>query len=474
MKNKNKKGIIFSLISGGMEMCWLYGWAAFSMTAIMDRPFSPAGALGAFVLAAILTHLSVGKGWRIIQVGGLQVFGFACVALWTLHAIYYSSHPLADTGWFFALFHQPRPPLEWVIFVLILIWVLLFWIGGYAQARRPRAYFTVCARFDIGIAAFFCLFLVKLVLLEKGGIKVNDPLSSFLIFPFFLLSLLAIGMARIEHKAHKVYLPGYRSIGIIATFMATVILSAGAVILFFLPFLTAVAGTGYRALKIGAGFVLPVVERVLRYVFMGRGVREEPASSSPKPGEWGSLFSMNGPWMEFIEKVMKWGMKGLAVLLLLGAFSVIVFYLVKWLLSKTARVQGGTEETHKTVPWFVRLWTALILFYKRLLLSIRGYKKAAELYAVLLGWGQRSGLARFIHETPLEFGTRLDKHFPRLKSEIDVIVSAFNREVYGEVNMSGEGMRQALSAWRALRSPRHWPLRLKTRFFSSGNGYLIS
>ena len=466
---KNKKGIGFSLISGGMEICWLYGWAAFSMTAIMNRPFSSAGAIGAFVLAAILTNLSFGKGWRIIQVGGLQVFGFACAALWVLHSVYYSSYLLTRMDWIFSLFHQARDPLEWVTLILVLIWTLLFWIGGCAQARRPRAYFTICARFDIGLAAFFCLFLAKLVLLEKGGIKVDDPLSSALIFPFFLLSLLAIGVARNENKVHKVYLPGYRGFGIIATFMVTVILSAGAVILFFLPFLTAVAGTGYRALKVGAGFVLPIVERVLRYAFMGRSVREEPASSSPKPGEWGSLFSMNGPWMEFIEKVMKWGIKGLAVLLLFVTFGIIVFYLIKWLLSRTTRAQGEIEETFKVAPWFLRLWNGLVLLYKRLLLSIRGYRKAAELYAVLLAWGQRSGLGRFIHETPLEFGARLNKYFPRLKPEVDVIVSAFNTEVYGEVNMSGEGMKKALSAWRALRSPRHWPLRLKTRFFNSGS-----
>jgi hypothetical protein len=248
--------------------------------------------------------------------------------------------------------------------------------------------------------------------------------------------------------------------------MTTVILSAGAVILFFLPFLTALADTGYRALKSGAVFVLPVIERVLRYAFMSRGPREEPAGSSPKSGEWDSLFSMNGPWMEFIEKVMKWGIKGFAVLLLLVAFGIIMFYLIKWLLSRTARVQGDTAKTYEIAPWFVRLWAALVSLYRRLLLSIRGYRKAIELYAVLLGWGRRSGLARFIHETPLEFGTRLDKHFPRLKTEIDVIVSAFNREVYGEVTMSGEGMKETISAWRALRSPRHWPLRLKTRFLN--------
>lgn len=463
---KTKKGVIFSLITGGMEMCWLYGWAAFSMTAIMDKPFSSAGAIGAFVLAAILTHLSIGRGWRIIQVGGLQALGFVCVALGTLHSVYYSSYLLTDRGWISGLFHQPRAPMEWFNFLLILVWMLLFWIGGCAQARRPRAYFTVCARFDIGLVAFFCLFLARLVLLDKGGIRVDDPLSSALIFPFFLLSLLAIGMARNENKARKVFLPGYRSFGIIATFMATVILSAGAVILFFLPFLTAVAGTGYRALKVGAGFVLPIVERFLRYGFMGRSVREEPAGSSPKPGEWDHLFSMHGPWMELIEKVIKWGIKSIAVLLLLSAFSVIIYYLIKWLLSKTARAQGETGETYKTTPWFLRLWTVLVLLCRRLFLSIRGYRKATELYAVLLGWGKRSGLARFIHETPLEFGARLDKHFPQLKSEIDVIVSAFNTEIYGEMNMSGKGMKKALSAWRSLRSPRHWPLRLKTCFLS--------
>lgn len=448
-----------------MEMCWLYAWAAFFMTAIMDIPFSSPGAIGAFVLAAILTRLSVGKGWRIIQVGGLQVLGFACVAFGTLHSVYYSSHPLAETGWMLALFHQSRAPLEWLLFILVLIWTLLFWIGGYAQARRPRAYYTVCARFDIGLAAFFCLFLARLVLFERGGVKVNDPVSSNLIFPFFLLSLLAIGMAKVEHKSHKVFLPGYRSTGIIATFMATVVLSAGAVILFFLPFLTVVAGTGYRALKSGAGFVLPVVESVLRYVFMGRGVREEPAGSSPKPGEWDSIFSVNSPWMQFVENIMKWGIKGFAVLLLIATLSAIIFYLIKWLLSRTARSQTGAGPGYAIAPWFCRLWNALVLLCRRILLSIRGYRKAAELYVVLLSWGRRSGLACLIHETPLEFGARLDKQFPRLRTQIDLIISAFNAEVYGELTISSEEMKKALSAWRTLRSPRYWPQRTSARFF---------
>jgi hypothetical protein len=105
---KSKKGVVFSLISGGMEICWLYGWAAFSLTVIMDRPFSFVGAIGAFALAVILTDLSIGKGWRIISVGGLQMLGFACVAFGILHSVYYSSYLLIGKDWIFALFHQPR------------------------------------------------------------------------------------------------------------------------------------------------------------------------------------------------------------------------------------------------------------------------------------------------------------------------------------------------------------------------------
>lgn len=464
---KSKKGITFSLISGGMEICWLYAWAAFSMAAIMGKPFPVVEAIITFVLAAVLTHVSFGKGWRVIQVGGLQTLGFVCVALGILHSIYYPAYPLAAAGWIITLFNQSRTPLEWIILILVFVWILLFWIGGYTQARRQKAYLTVCTRFDLGLAAFFCLFLLKLALLEKGGIKTSDPFSSSLIFPFFLLSLLAIGMTRIEHQAPTRFLPGHRGVGIIATFVAIVLLYAGAVFLFFLPFLTAVADTGYMALKGGAGFVLPVIERVLRFVFMGRSVREDPAGSSPKSDEWNASFSPQSPWMEFVEKVLKWGMEGLGVILLIAGCALIVYLLVKWLLSRTRHITGVTVETHETISWFVRLWIVLVLYWKRILRSIRGYTNVSELYAVMLRWGQRSGLAGLTQETPLEFGNRLVNKFPELKSEIDLIISAFNREVYGEVNMSSEGMKKVLSAWRVLQSPRHWPLRLKTRFLST-------
>ena len=65
----------------------------------------------------------------------------------------------------------------------------------------------------------------------------------------------------------------------------------------------------------------------------------------------------------------------------------------------------------------------------------------------------------------MEYGLRLKNQFPPLKREIELIIKAFNQEVYGEFTLNVERLAEAESAWDRLRSPLHWPLRLKTWFF---------
>lgn len=65
----------------------------------------------------------------------------------------------------------------------------------------------------------------------------------------------------------------------------------------------------------------------------------------------------------------------------------------------------------------------------------------------------------------MEYGLRLKYQFPSLRKEIDLIIKAFNQEVYGEIILNDQQWTEAESAWRKLRSPLHWPLRLKTWFF---------
>ncbi len=92
---KQRKRTIFSLISGGMELCWMYGWVSFLMTAIIGFPVSFLGLTGTFALAAVLTAISSGKGWRVIQIGGLHICWFAVAALGIMHSVL-SAYRLLD------------------------------------------------------------------------------------------------------------------------------------------------------------------------------------------------------------------------------------------------------------------------------------------------------------------------------------------------------------------------------------------
>jgi hypothetical protein len=466
---KKGKTVPLFMAGAGVEICWVYAWASFSMTAIMDRPYSFPGAISTFLFAALCTGFSAGRGWRIVQIASLQVLGFVCAALGILHAAYYSSHPVLSTVWLVELIMGSRTPLEWVNLVLIIVWTLLFWISGVRLAMRPKAYFTVCSRFDIGLAAFFCLFLAKLVLITKGGMRIDDPAPLLLVYPFFLLSLLSIGMARIETHSFKDFLPGYRGIGIMASFAAAVFLSAGSFILFFLPGMIAAAGIGYRVVKAGSGLLFPIIEGIVRFMFMGRGPRPEPSGASPKEHVWGWFVSSGSWWTELIEKVMRWGIKGFVLLLALLMLGFVIFWVIKWLFSRTALVRRNREEPDDTLSWWIRLRAAFIWLYRKVLRSTQGCRRAMELYDSLLSWGRHSGFYHSASETPLEFASRLNHCFPRLDKEIDLIVSAFNREVYAETDLPGEQLAHAKSAWRRMRSPVHWPLRIKVRFFGSAD-----
>jgi hypothetical protein len=79
-------------------------------------------------------------------------------------------------------------------------------------------------------------------------------------------------------------------------------------------------------------------------------------------------------------------------------------------------------------------------------------------------WGRHSGFPHFLSETPREYGLRLKNRFPSLAKEIESIIEAFNQEVYAEITLSEKQLSQVRFALRRLRSPIHWPSRLKSWF----------
>jgi len=466
---KKDRGILLFLAHGGMELSWLYAWASFLMTSIVHRPFPLPEAIGTYLLAAALTLAVRGMGLRVISVLGLQVLGFLLTASRIVYTMNYQAYPYLGQGWLVEFLGRTRDPLEWLILVIILIFGVLFWLGGVTLARRSTAYLTICSRFDLGVAAFFCLLMVKLLLLVKGGIEVKDPAPELLLFPFFIFSLLAIGLARSSSSARRDFLAGYKGIGVLASFTVVVLAFGAGLVLLFMPYLIAAAEAGYGVLRSAAGPLSPILVRVLRFLFFGARMRQEASSSSPGGHE--AEFVSSGEsswWSELVARVLEWGFLGLGMVLGLILCALGAWYLLRWLFSRTSKQQRQPIHWRLLVVWAQRQWVALVLGVQRVVQRFKGYCDALQLYRALLKWGRRSGLPHLLSETPAEYGSRLRKQFPCLTGEIRGIVEAFNLVVYGEVALDDEQMTLAKLSWRRLRSPRYWPSRLKSWFLQPG------
>jgi hypothetical protein len=265
-----------------------------------------------------------------------------------------------------------------------------------------------------------------------------------MIFPFFIFSLSAIGLARKQGGFQKNFLSGYQGVGVILIFIMAILIFGTGLTLFFLPSLSLVAESGYGILKIAAKPLGYIFVQVIRFLYMGNAIRSGNPSPSPQKGiENLNLPSEEGWWPEFIEKILSWGLWIVLGLILLFAFGLVIYYLLRWLFSKTPASPKKRESQGRVF-------------------TMKGYKGAMRIYRTLLTWGRHSGLPHFLSETPNEYGQRLNHRFPSLKGEIDSIIETFNLEFFGGISLNEEQLAKSLSAWRRLRSPLHWPYRLKS------------
>jgi hypothetical protein len=466
---KSQKGGLLFLAGGGMELSWLYAWASFITASILHRPFPLPEAIGTFALAAVLTLVVRGRGWQVVWILALQVFGFLLATSRIVHVFFYGSHPFFGQWWLLECFRQPKNPLGWLILVIILFFALMFWVGGVTLARRSVAYLTVCTRFDLGVAAFFCLLLIKFLLLVKGGIDIQDPTPELLLFPFFVFSLLSIGMARNRSSAQRDFLSGYQGVGVIVSFAVVVLTFGAGLVLLFLPYLSVAAEMGYGVLKSAAAPLSPILVSILRFLFLHSRSRLDTASSSSGRDEMEFLSSTESSWWtELFEKILSWGFLGLGALIALILCGLGMWYLFRWLFSRTTRNEKRQIQWSLISLWAGQLWSALLLCWDKIVRRMKGYRSAVQLYSALLNWGRHSGLPHFLSETPTEYGVRLRYQFPTLNREIGLITEAFNKEVYGQILLDEQQFTMAKLAWQRLHSPIHWPSRFKSWFLQPG------
>ncbi len=462
---RSERDSLLLLSAGAMELVWFYAWATFICIPLLHRPFPLPEAMGIFVLAALLTLVVRGRGWRVILILGLHLSGLLLVASKIIHILFYGAHSFLAQWWLWEGFRQPKEPLEWFSYIVVLLVVLFFWIGGVTLARRSVDYLTICTRFDVGVAAFFCLLMIKFLVLLKGGKDMWGTMPELLLFPFFVFGLLAVAMARNRSGAQRDFLSGYRGIGMIVSCTVVVLAFGTGLVLLFLPYLSAAADMGYDLMKSAAAPLGPVIVAIILFLFSHNRVREAPTFSTSGGTEGSSPLVMEHSWWgEILEKIVEWGFIGLAVLIAIILCVLALWFLFRWLFSQTDKSEEKAIQWNSISRWFAGIRSALALCWNRFVAVVRGCRDAVDLYRGLLTWGRHSGMLHSYNETPREYGLRLRRQFPELGGEIETIAEAFNREVYGERVLNARQFKKAREAWSRLRSPRHWPSRFKTLF----------
>lgn len=445
----------------GMEFIWRYAWAFFLTLLILDRPLPLPETLALFILASAVTAISSHRSRRVYQSLALHFIGFSIAWFLMVYRFSYQPVPFFNGAWVAQAYIQLQKPQQWLVQLLLLACLLLFWIGARAMVKRPPTYYSVCLQFDKGLAAFFLLLLVKFTVEAKGGIYLEDAVTSNLLFAFFTLSLIAISLARHQSEVQKTFRPGYHSIGIVLGFVSLVLIGSAFITVLFLPYLTHMADSAQIVLKETAQPMGPVLVSFIRFLFsIGRYRRDNGLS-----GTRSSIGDQLYPDAEIRwAQGLGWILIGVIGLIALGFCGYLIKVLVRWLLKKNSGEAFGWSSK-ALLSWllsmigafFPGVWNGLALLLKRI-------DSAAAIYAGLLRWGRRSGLPALASETPLEYGGRLMQRFPQLQSEIEMIVNAFNREIYGLIQSDRRILSRIQTAQGRMRNPRHWPSRMRAWF----------
>ena len=457
MKSGRQKTLLV-LSCGGMEFTWRYAWAFFILLSILNRPFPLPETLAVFSMGSLVTLVAGYKNWRLYQSLSLHIACFTIAWLLSTHRFFYRHMPLSNISWMADWFEHLQELQQGFIQLLFFACLLLFWLGARALVKRPPTYVPVCLQFDKGLGALFLLLLIKFMAQEKGGVLLEDPVTGYLLFAFFTFSLIAISLSRNQSKVEKAFRPGYHSIGIVLGFVSIVLIGSAVLAVLLLPYLTLMADSAQSVLKETVAPMGPVVENWIRFIFsIGRHRRDINLF-----GTSDSIGDQLYPEPEIgWSQGFGWIVLGLIGLMALGVCGYLIRRLVRWLLKRNT-INKSKQPPMILISMLLSMLGAILLgVWKGMLFLLKRIDSAAAGYAGMLRWGRRSGLPAAASETPVEYGERLTQRFPRLKTEIEMIIEAFNREIYGQFPPDEMALAGIQSAQGRMRNPRHWPLRLR-------------
>ena len=448
---------------GAMTFSWMIVWVSFVTAPVIGRRFSLLDALTGFTLAALIAIWSNNRRMRNYQIVGLHMICLAVLVGHTLYTIFYSVSPFFSMVWLKTLALEIGDLKRFLTILLVVICTVAFWVAGVRLGRRTLNYMTVCNRFDLGLTALFALLLIQLILVIRGGLIISAPPEAFYIYSFFLCGLLAIGLARHDSMVDKKFLPGIRGVTILLIIAVAMITATGMMATVAPPVLTPLAEDGYVVVKTVARPLGALITRFLIFIFKRDvDLKVEMGGPTGSPGEL--IAGETNEWGFWLARILAEGLIGLLFLGLLLLIGYGLWRFINWMLKRGA----GSIEPPGLRSWWVEFLIRIWAWLQYRMRSIRVYKgrpgHIGHLFAALQSWGRSGGVSRRQYETPCEYAGRLCERFPQTAEDINTIVSAYQISIYGEKPLGRNSITASHSAWRRLRSPKHWAARWRALF----------
>ncbi len=436
------------LFRAGTEGLWVMALAGFLMHVTVGRAFPFALGAASLLSAAGVGRALAGRAWRRAGVLGLHLAGVLAILTWGLwEALPGGEMSPAGGDW-----------RNWAWILQIAFWTGLLWVKGAALLRNPGTHERLCSQFDKGIAAFGCVLLTSLFLEAKWGIPAAWDAVLPCFVGFFVLSIAAMGMMPLDGEGGP-ETGAARATGTAFAFAVGVAGIGGGAVLLLMPLLMEGAQLGLEALKTSSSPLGPHLVRILRFLFSRqRTVAEKDLPEGPDAAT--APTGTGRAETTVLEEVFGWGLTGFLGAVLAATAGIVLFHVAKALLGRTADRRGVFGGAG---PFLDRLrhWLDRVrgLSMRRMLGALAD-PGPVRLFIRLSVWGRRSGLPRRPAETPLEYGRRLCSRFEGLSEDILLLVDLLNRQVYGDIPPGPAQRKSGLRAWRRLRSPRHWGVRL--------------
>lgn len=460
-----QKRFLLILSCAGMMLACFYAWSSFIFASLSRKPIPALEAGVVLTLAMLTTYLHSQRGWRIITVLVLHLFGYLVGSFRILYHFYEINRPFWRFDWVPELLIMDRVSREWPIMVLILLCVWALWFCGLRLITKPTDKAMISYRFDMGLGFLLFLFLVKLVLATK---EVSLPITHSLtkvIVAYISLGLFSMGLVHTQSQSKTQGSSYLKGAGVALTFTAGILMLGGGLFILFLPQLQTVAEAGYGLLGNLKGplenLVITLARGFLKGVMpskSGAGVTGNDLPTINRSGEMLSIFDYL-----FI---------GIGLMILLSMIGFILYRFLKWIFSKVSWLLSKTAKKKDSKG----IWTLVLLFFsvvkilcvrlKRGILGRQDTSCAAEnIYLRFLRWGRFSGLRRLPPVTPKEYGGLLGLRFPQIKKEIETIINMHAEVVYGGFFPESHQISSAKSALRRMRHPFLWFARLKSLLF---------